>query len=111
MSICRDHREHSPSSSPGSQSAVMSDSPSGMPHASILGPTQTNINQGYYFSFPSFEEWNRDNQDDITKDNDDWAVPELDGEGIDQQDLKPKNAHDNITPTTTLINHPTPLNS
>jgi hypothetical protein len=54
MSICRDHREHSPSSSPGSQSAVMSDSPS-----------------GYYFSFPSFEEWNRDNQDDITKDNDD----------------------------------------
>jgi hypothetical protein len=94
MSICRDHREHSPSSSPGSQSAVMSDSPS-----------------GYYFSFPSFEEWNRDNQDDITKDNDDWAVPELDGEGIDQQDLKPKNAHDNITPTTTLINHPTPLNS
>ncbi|CAG1983578.1 unnamed protein product [Fusarium graminearum] len=69
MSICRDHHEHSPSSSPGSQSAVMSDSPSGMlPRLLTSGITQTNFNQGYYFSFPSFEEWN---QDDITKDNDD----------------------------------------
>ncbi|KAH7189194.1 uncharacterized protein B0J16DRAFT_383061 [Fusarium flagelliforme] len=54
MSICRDHREHSPSSSPGSQSVVMSDSPS-----------------GYYFSFPSFEEWNTEHQDDMAKDSDD----------------------------------------
>ncbi|KAH7251613.1 hypothetical protein BKA59DRAFT_472355 [Fusarium tricinctum] len=30
ISICRDDREHSPSSSPGSQSSVMVDSPSGM---------------------------------------------------------------------------------
>jgi hypothetical protein len=54
MSICRDHREHSPSSSPGSQSVAMSDSPS-----------------GYYFSFPSFEEWNTEHQDDMAKDSDD----------------------------------------
>ncbi|EWY99639.1 hypothetical protein FOYG_03621 [Fusarium oxysporum NRRL 32931] len=54
ISICRDDREHSPSSSPGTQSVVMVDSPS-----------------GYYFSFPSFEEWNRDNQEDMNKDSDD----------------------------------------
>ncbi|KAF9777000.1 hypothetical protein IL306_004743 [Fusarium sp. DS 682] len=54
ISICRDDREHSPSSSPGSQSVVMVDSPS-----------------GYYFSFPSFEEWNRDKQEDMDKDSDD----------------------------------------
>lgn len=71
MSICRDHREHSPSSSPGSQSVAMSDSPSGMIYNFVFNQSQTNINQGYYFSFPSFEEWNRDNQDDIAKDNDD----------------------------------------
>jgi hypothetical protein len=71
MSICRDHREHSPSSSPGSQSVVMADSPSGMHRTFISNSTQTNINQGYYFSFPSFEEWNTDNQDDLAKDSDD----------------------------------------
>ncbi|KAM0202614.1 hypothetical protein ACHAPA_011703 [Fusarium lateritium] len=54
ISICRDAREHSPSSSPGSQSSVMVDSPS-----------------GYYFSFPSFEEWNSDKQEGIDKDSDD----------------------------------------
>jgi hypothetical protein len=26
---------------------------------------------GYYFSFPSFEEWNSDKQEDIDKDSDD----------------------------------------
>ncbi|RGP71642.1 heterogeneous nuclear ribonucleo g [Fusarium longipes] len=71
MSICRDHREDSPSSSPGSQSAVMADSPSGMPHSIISASTQTNINKGYYFSFPSFEEWNTDVQDDLSKCSDD----------------------------------------
>ncbi|KAM0345102.1 hypothetical protein ACHAPU_006737 [Fusarium lateritium] len=54
ISICRDAREDSPSSSPGSQSSVMVDSPS-----------------GYYFSFPSFEEWNSDKPEDMDKDSDD----------------------------------------
>ncbi|KAF4454011.1 heterogeneous nuclear ribonucleoprotein g [Fusarium austroafricanum] len=71
ISICRDHREHSPSSSPGSQSVVMVDSPSGMTHINALIPANTDINQGYYFSFPSFEEWNRDKQEDMDKDSDD----------------------------------------
>jgi hypothetical protein len=73
ISICRDDREHSPSSSPGSQSSVMVDSPSGMTpsHTDTSPQHQTNINQGYYFSFPSFEEWNSDKQEDIDKDSDD----------------------------------------
>lgn len=52
--ICRDDRDQSPTGSPGSQDVVLVDSPS-----------------GYYFSFPSFEEWNRDKSEDIDKDSDD----------------------------------------
>ncbi|KAJ4328471.1 hypothetical protein N0V84_001155 [Fusarium piperis] len=54
IAICRDDRDHSPTGSPGSQDVVLVDSPS-----------------GYYFSFPSFEEWNRDKSEDIDKDSDD----------------------------------------
>ena len=71
MSICRDHREHSPSSSPGSQSVAMSDSPSGMICRFITNSPQTDNIKGYYFSFPSFEEWNTEHQDDMAKDSDD----------------------------------------
>ncbi|KAF4974006.1 hypothetical protein FZEAL_9050 [Fusarium zealandicum] len=52
--ICRNDREQSPSGSPASQNVVLVDSPS-----------------GFYFSFPSFEEWNRDKQDVMDKDSDD----------------------------------------
>ncbi|KAF5022544.1 hypothetical protein F66182_5377 [Fusarium sp. NRRL 66182] len=71
IAICRDDREHSPSSSPGSQDVVLVDSPSGMPSNSVSTKSQTDTKQGYYFSFPSFEEWNRDNQEGIDKDSDD----------------------------------------
>ncbi|KAF4986210.1 hypothetical protein FGRMN_10946 [Fusarium graminum] len=71
ISICRDARELSPSSSPGSQSSVMADSPSGMTHCYTSTLLQTDINQGYYFSFPSFEEWNSDKPEDMDKDSDD----------------------------------------
>lgn len=74
MVICRDDRDHSPTGSPGSQDVVLIDSPSGM-------STHNTINQlfwpeltptpGYYFSFPSFEEWNRDKSEDMDKDSDD----------------------------------------
>ncbi|KAF4987924.1 hypothetical protein FDECE_15245 [Fusarium decemcellulare] len=76
MVICRDHREHSPSGSPGSQDVVLVDSPSGMSTGSYFNHpvpawTELTIDQGYYFSFPSFEEWNRDKQEDIDRDSGD----------------------------------------
>ncbi|KAJ4250656.1 hypothetical protein NW762_011915 [Fusarium torreyae] len=71
IAICRDDREHSPSSSPGSQSVVLVDSPSGMVRKSVSTTSRTNTSKGYYFSFPSFEEWNRDKQEDIDKNLDD----------------------------------------
>ena len=43
ISICRDDREHSPFSSPGSQSVVMVDSPSGTSHIHVPIPVNTNI--------------------------------------------------------------------
>lgn len=49
----------------------MVDSPSGMTTSYTSTQHQTNINQGYYFSFPSFEEWNSDKQEEIDKDSDD----------------------------------------
>lgn len=53
ISICRDERDTSPAGSPSSQHAVMVDSP------------------GYYFSFPRFDHWIQDKQEDIDKDSDD----------------------------------------
>lgn len=51
IAICRDSHEQSPT---GSQDVVLVDSPS----------------EGYYFSFPSFDNWNRDKQEP-DKDTDD----------------------------------------
>ncbi|CAM1508534.1 Fc.00g053820.m01.CDS01 [Cosmosporella sp. VM-42] len=52
IAICREDHEQSPTSS---QDVVLVDSPS-----------------GYYFSFPSFDNWHRDKQaEDIDKDTDD----------------------------------------
>lgn len=72
--ICRGDSEVSPTSC---QDVVLVDSPSGMswlPHQSHHSPShpglKANYQQGYYFSFPSFDDWNRDKQD-LDKDADD----------------------------------------
>ncbi|KAL6360152.1 hypothetical protein LRP88_05854 [Fusarium phalaenopsidis] len=72
--ICRDDRDQSPTGSPGSQDVVLVDSPSGMSTRNYINHLfwpELTPTQGYYFSFPSFEEWNRDKSEDIDKDSDD----------------------------------------
>lgn len=70
--ICRDGHQQSPTSS---QDVVLVDSPSGMLDFSVSLAEESwkaDASPGYYFSFPSFDNWNRDKDgEDIEKDMDD----------------------------------------
>ncbi|KAF7562584.1 hypothetical protein G7046_g1548 [Stylonectria norvegica] len=69
--ICREGHEQSP---PGSQEIVLIDSPSGMytpsPRSLAVELRTDSEPPGYYFSFPSFDNWTGDKQE-VEKDTDD----------------------------------------
>lgn len=70
MVICRD--DHEQSSPTSGQDIVLVDSPSGASRCRRLRVRRVNAQSGYYFSFPSFDDWNQDKPEiEVEKDTDD----------------------------------------